>query len=102
MTQRGLFDVPEPSPASMPPLPESRAFATAGVLRVIQPKAGPFRVLKEGGQLTGREFQILEMEDGRYLWRFTDNGELAPATKATTSFFVGDMISGGVWVEVKA
>lgn len=69
------------------------------VRRVIQHKAGPLLELVDG-KPTGREFQILELRDGSYVQRFTDDGSRAPATKATTSFFIADCLTGGTFVVV--
>lgn len=65
MSQRGLFDPPQleatPLPP-LPPLPEPRGFASAGVSRVIQPKAGPFRELASLRSRTSPE----ELEKAAY------------------------------------
>jgi hypothetical protein len=79
-----------------------RQFADGGadVLRTITTKHGAFRELGERGIPTGREFVIVELQDGRIFWQFPD-GSRAPATRATTRTLIDDCVRAGEWREVR-
>jgi hypothetical protein len=70
------------------------------VLRIIEPKAGP-HIEVRNGERTGREYQILELQDGRFVWRYTDNGERVAASAGCTRTLIDDLIHAGVFVEVR-
>jgi hypothetical protein len=73
----------------------------SGILRIIEPKAGPHREVKNG-QATGREFQILELQDGTFVWRFTDNGERVTPPAGCSRTLLEDLLRANVFVEVLA
>jgi hypothetical protein len=100
LTNLSLFDVAAHSEKS----PENvRTFwpqsAVLSIVRIITTKAGAFRELRDG-QPTGREFFLIELEDGRILREFSD-GSIEPPTVATTRFLIDDAIRGGVFAEVR-
>jgi hypothetical protein len=72
-----------------------------GVVRLISAKPGAFRELRNG-EPTGREFYLAELEDGRIVWQFIDNGQQCEAPAAMTRVLIDDAIRYGVFVEVTA
>jgi hypothetical protein len=92
VTQASIFAAPSiietPAPRSID-----------GVVRLISAKPGAFREL-QNGEPTGREFYLAELEDGRIVWQFIDNGQQCEAPAAMTRFAVDDAIKYGVFVEV--
>lgn len=111
-----LFDVARSSiaqesearPVSIGPA-DAVAFASVhpalrpDVLRVIVHKTGrPNPVLGgENGAPTGREFWLVQLRDGSYVWHYTDNDARGPATGATTDWLVDQMLGTGDWREVR-
>jgi hypothetical protein len=105
VTNLNLFDIVQRSE----PRPDNvRDFETRSALpivRIIKTKGGAFRELgrdDEGAVCpTGREFFLIELEDGQILREFSD-GSIEPPTVATTSVLINDAIRHGVFVEVRS
>lgn len=74
------------------------------IVRIITTKGGAFRELgrDDDGKVkpTGREFFLIELENGRILREFSD-GSIEPPTVATTSVLIDNAIRFGVFTEVK-
>ena len=71
------------------------------IVRTLTHKTGKLFPELVEGKPSGREFVIVELQDGRFMWRFED-GSFAPATKATTRFYVDDHVRTGEWREVRS
>jgi hypothetical protein len=75
------------------------------IVRIITAKGGAFRELGRDDEgtvcPTGREFFLIELEDGTILREFSD-GSIEPPTVATTSVLINDAIRHGVFVEVRS
>lgn len=85
-----LFDITPPQP---------RSDSHSDVVRRIGHKAGRLRELR-GGQPTGREFYLAQLEDGRIVREFTD-GTREPAN-GVPSVLIEDALKAGVFVEVES
>jgi hypothetical protein len=106
VTNLSLFDT-RPVALARPEPVRSSDFPTSNevrkqedVIRTITTKHGAFRELGERGIPTGREFVIVELQDGRIFWQFPD-GSRAPATRATTRSLIDDCVRAGEWREVR-
>jgi hypothetical protein len=106
MTNLNLFDIVAQS--EKPPQKLTSAAQDDRVLpivRIITTKGGAFRELgrDEDGKVkpTGREFFLIELEDGQILREFSD-GSIEPPTVATTSILIDDAIRFGVFKEIEA
>ncbi len=76
-----------------------RACGSQIPLRIVQHKTRPFRELK-GGQLTGRSFRFVELQD-HSIWYVFDDGSRVPAP-ALIVLQIEDGLRNGMYVEVTA
>jgi len=91
----------QPPAVVEPPIDsQSPAVQQPDVLRAIEHKAGPFRELRDG-QLTGREFRILELRNGFIVMQFADNRERRQLN-GNTAADLDHMIKSRTWREVSA
>jgi hypothetical protein len=100
--QLSIFD-PGPDAVANVAMTSTSSHSTrpSGVERILQPKPGPFLEL-QNGQPTGREYQLIQLIDGRFFWQFTDNGERRKAPNGYSTIFIDDAIRYGTLVEVSA
>jgi hypothetical protein len=106
VTNLSLFDtrpvaLARPEPVRSSDFPTSNeVLKQEDVLRTITHKTGKLFTELVDGKPTGREFVIVELQDGRIFWQFPD-GSRAPATRATTRTLIDDCVRAGDWREVR-
>jgi hypothetical protein len=115
--QFGLFEPKETKPeiAAVPADPEPEgapdsaaidplvsnvlSFGATDIVRVFRHVAGLFFVAPVQGK-TKRFFHIVELEDGRFIGQFEDNGERRSDLGAVSGEWVDRYVRMGLWVEV--
>jgi len=108
-----LFDVPTLAPAAAQEPVYTNVHSGTDVLRRIEHKSGPFRKLREmtaaeradsrtpAAALVDREFQFVQLRDGRYFAEFTDRQRVTAPRWVPGPFFE-DALRYGTYVEVSA
>lgn len=95
-----LFD-PRPAAPEVLDIPvECLAGKHPDVRRLIESKHGTFRELGPDGHLTGREFRLAELHDGRIVRLFAD-GAREKSPVSVTSVLIDDALRQGSYVEVE-
>lgn len=98
-----LFDPPAvkaPSQIDESATCSIRQFDRSDVLRVIQLKAGPRTVLRDG-KLTGRTWRAVELTSGQWV-REWDDGHRDALPPGLSSFYISDGLHYGTLVEVRS
>lgn len=90
-----LFDL---TTSSQAPLTPSAPPKHSGITRLISTKYGLHREVS-GGVLTGREFLLAELEDGRIVRQFPDGTR--EAAVCVSGGMVESLVKAGAYVEVE-